>query len=178
MKRTIYLNAATAALLNVDDGGNISERIAQMAQAYAQACDAGQIPRDEPDALASALVRYRAILDEAAPVLTVGEWSLLCDALNGCVLTADHPDTDPAQSVADSAADGLGEKWVVDAAALAARIERMPYAARCAIVETVARFWRQAGSSMRPIGQQITDAGARVATRPGSGQASGEEIST
>lgn len=173
MKRTIYLNAATAALLKVDDGGNISERVARMAAAYAQACDAGQIPRADPDALASSMVRYRAIIDAAAPALEVDEWALLCDALNGSVLTAGHGDTDPArhlaQSVADSAPDGLGEKWGVDVPALAARLDRLPYPARCAIVETVARFWRQAGGSIAPIGQQLRAAGARVD--------SGEEIS-
>lgn len=174
MKRTIYLNTATAALLDVDNETNLSARVAQIAASWAMACDAGQIPRDEPDALASALVRYRAIIDGAAPALTVGEWSLLCDALNGSVLTAGHADTDPARhlahSVADSAPDGLGEKWGVDLPALAARIEHLPYAARCAIVETIARFWRQAGSSMSPIGEQIRSAGARVS--------SGEEIAS
>lgn len=172
MKRTIYLNTFTAALLDVANEPNLSARVAQVAAAYAKACDAGQIPRDEPDALASALVRYRAILDEAVPALTVGEWSLLCDALNGSQLTAGHANSDLvrhlAHSVADSAADGLGDKWGVDVAALTARIERMPYAARCAIIETVARFWRQSGSKLGPIEQQIRAAGARVS--------SGEEI--
>lgn len=168
MKRTIYFNATTAALLNLDNEPNLSARVAQIATSWAMACDVAQIPRDEPDALASALVRYLAILDEAMPALAESEWALLCDALNGSMLTADHADTDSArhlaQSVADSEADDLGEKWSVDIAALASRIDRMPYAARCAVVETVARFWRQAGSSMRPLGQQIREAGARVAS--------------
>ncbi|WP_287995356.1 hypothetical protein [Acidiphilium sp.] len=172
MKRTIYFNPTTTAILDFANEPNLSARVAQVAESWAMACDAGRIPRDEPDALASAMVRYRAMIDEAAPALRESEWALLCDALNGCVLTADHADTDPArhlaQSVADSEPDGLGEKWGVDVAALAARIERMPYAARCAIVETVGRFWRQAGSSMSPIGEQIRAAGAKVA--------SGEEI--
>ena len=168
MKRTIYFNPSTSAILDADNEPNLSAKVAHIFGAYAQACDAGQIPRDEPDALASSMMRYRAIINQAAPALSVGEWSLLCDALNGCVLTADHADTDPArhlaQSVADSETDGLGEKWSVDVAALAARIERMPYAARCAIVETVARFWRQSGSKLGLIEQQIRDAGAKVAS--------------
>ena len=167
MKRTIYFNPTTTAILDFANEPNLSARVAQVAASWAMACDAGQIPRDDPAALASAMVRYRALLDEAAPALREPEWALLCDALNGCVLTADHADTDPArhlaQSVADSEADGLGGKWGVDVAALAARIERMPYAARCAIVETVARFWRQAGRSIDPIGEQIRAAGAKVA---------------
>jgi len=166
MKRTIYFNSTTAAILDPDHEPNLSARVAHIFTSWAESCDAGQIPRDEPDALTSALVRYRALLAGAMPALAVGEWALLCDALNGSVLTAAHADIDPAlylpQSVADSAPDGLGDKWGVDVVALAARIERMPYAARCAIVETVARFWRQAGGSIGPIEQQLRAAGAKV----------------
>ena len=45
MKSTIYLNATTAALLDVANAPNLSARVAQIAAAYVQACDAGQIPR-------------------------------------------------------------------------------------------------------------------------------------
>lgn len=167
MRKSIYLNPTTAAILDADDEPNLSGRIAGIAAAWAMACDNGGLERAELDSLPSAMVRYRALLDEAAPMLSENEWSLLCDVLNGCVLTAEHADLDPAQhlgrSVSDSAPDGMGDKWGVDIAALAGRIERMPYAGRCAIVETVARFWRQAGSSMSSIGEQLRAAGARVA---------------
>lgn len=172
MKRTIYFNPATAAILDFANEPNLSARVAQVAESWAMACDAGQIPRDEPDALASALVRYRAILDEAAPALAESEWALLCDMLNGSMLTADRTDTDPARHIIailkDSWESGLGEKWDVDIVYLTSRLADMSYPAHCAIVETVARFWRQAGRSIGPIGEQIRAAGARVA--------SGEEI--
>lgn len=168
MKRTIYLNSTTAALLNVDDGGNISERIAQMAQAYAQACDAGQIPRAEPDALASALVRYRAMLDAAAPALSVGEWALLCDALNGGMLTAAHADSDPALTLAAMVRDlensALEEKWDIDTVYLASRLSAMSYPALCSVIETVARFWQQSGQRIADIETLLRTAGAKVAS--------------
>lgn len=171
MKRTIYLNPTTADLLDVANEPNLSARVANLASAMAYACDAAQIPRDEPDALASAMVRYRAIIAAAVPEMTAGEWELLCDALNGSILTAENAEIDPAlwlpQSVIDSEPDGLGEKWGVDVPELAARIERMPYVARCAIAETVDRFWRQAGGSIGPIEQQLHAAGARVASGEG-----------
>lgn len=168
MKRTIYLNATTRALLGADTDANLSGRIAQMAASWVQACDAGGIERDDADALPSALVRYRAILAAAMPALSVGEWALLCDALNGSVRSADHADTDPArglaQSVADSGADGLAEKWGVDLAALAARLAALPYAGQCAVIETVSRFWSHAGSQLAPIADQLAAAGAKVAS--------------
>ncbi len=174
MKRTIYLNPTTAALLDVANEPNLSARVAAVAAAFADACDAGRLPPDEPDALPSAMVRYRAILDAALPALTENEWALLCDILNGSALTAGHADTDPARTLAhtviDSGEDGAGDKWGVDLDALAARLDALDYPAQCAIIETVARFWHQAGTSLAPIGQQLAAAGARAA--------SGEDFST
>ena len=168
MRRSIYINPTTAAILGTDSEQNLSARIAGIAESWAMACDAGQIPRDEPDALPSAMVRYRAIIDAAMPVLTENEWACLCDILNASHRAANNQDTDPARSmglnVADSGPDGMAEKWGVDLATLAARLDGMDYAAQCAVIETVDRFWRQAGQSMAPIGQQLRAAGAKVAS--------------
>lgn len=168
MKRTIYFNATTLAMLGADFEANMSARIAQIAASWAMACDAGCIERDDADALASAMVRYRAIMADAMPALTVGEWALLCDALNGSMRTTGHSDTDPArslaQSVEDSGEDGLAEKWGVNLAALAARLRRLPYAGQCAVIETVSRFWAHAGSQLAPIAEQLAAAGAKVAS--------------
>ena len=168
MRRSIYINPTTAAILGTDSEQNLSARIAGIAESWAMACDAGQIPRDEPDALPSALVRYRAIVDAAMPVLAENEWACLCDILNASHRLTNHPDTDPARSmglsVADSGPDGMAEKWGVDLDLLAARLDAMPYPAQCAVIETVDRFWRQAGQSMAPIGQQLHAAGAKVAS--------------
>jgi hypothetical protein len=166
MRRTIYINPTTAAILGTGSEQNLSARIAGIAESWVMACDAGRIPRDEPEALPSALVRYRAIVDAAMPVLAENEWACLCDILNATHRSADHPDTDPARSiglnVADSGPDGMAEKWGVDLADLAARLDAMDYAAQCAVIETVDRFWRQAGQSMATIGQQLRAAGAMV----------------
>lgn len=168
MKRTIYLNPTTAALLDVANETNLSARVAMLADAVAMACDAAQIQRDESDVLPSMLLRYQAILADATPALAENEWALLCDILNGSVLDADDADIDPARalalSVMDSGEDGAGDKWGVDLTALAARLDALPYAAQCAVVETVARFWRQAGGSIAPIGRQLRAAGAKLAS--------------
>lgn len=172
MKRTIYFNPTTTAILDFANEPNLSARVAQVAESWAMACDAGRIPRDEPDALSSALVRYRAIVDAAMPTLAENEWACLCDILNASHRAASHPDTDPARSmglnVADSGPDGMAGKWGVDLAALAARLDGMDYPAQCAVIETVDRFWRQAGQSMAPIGQQLIAAGAKVASGEGN----------
>lgn len=170
MKRTIYLNPTTAALLDVANEPNLSARVAMLAASQAGACDAAQIPRDEADALPSMLQRYRAILDDATPTLTENEWALLCDVLKGSALITYH--ADPARRLALSVIDSgtaTGDKWGVDLASLSVRLDRLPYAAQCAVAETVARFWRQAGSSLAPIGQHLRAAGAKVA--------SGEDLS-
>lgn len=168
MRRSIYINPTTAAILGTGSEQNLSARIAGIAESWAMACDAGRIPRDAPDALPSAMVRYRAIVDAALPALAENEWACLCDILNASHRAADHPDTDPARSmginVADSGPDGMADKWGIDLAALATRLNAMDYPAQCAVIETVDRFWRQAGQSMAPIGQQLRAAGAKMAS--------------
>lgn len=178
MKRTIYLNPTTAALLDVENEANLSARVALLAQAMADACDALQIPRDEADAMRPALLRYRAILAEAMPALDENEWALLCDILNGSDRSAWSTGLDPARSLAmsviDSGADGSGDKWGVDLADLVARLAALPYAAQCAVIDVVDRFWQHAGNSLAPIGQQLAAAGARMSASTRSGQASGQ----
>lgn len=174
MRRSIYITPTSAAILGTDAEQNLSARIAGIAESWAMACDAGQIPRDEPKALPSAMVRYRAIVDAALPALAENEWACLCDILNATHRIADHPETDPARSmgpnVADSGPDGMADKWGVDLSGLAAQLDAMSYPAQCAVIEIVDRFWRQSGQSMAPIGQQLRAAGAKVS--------SGENLST
>lgn len=168
MKRTIYLNHNTAALLDVDNEPNLSARVATLAQAMADACNAFAIPLDDAHALRAALLRHRAILAESVPDLTENEWALLCDILNGSDRSAWNTETDPARllalSVANSAPDGSGEKWGVNLPTLAARLDALDYPAQCAIIDVIDRFWHQSGNTIAPIGQQLRAAGARVAS--------------
>lgn len=69
----------------------------------------------------------------------------LCDVLNG-VLVDDSWLRDPGQLLAaeveDAAIDGLGEKWGVDPAVLAAMCAGWHPAQAMAVLDAVARFWR------------------------------------
>lgn len=147
MKRTIYINPTTAAQLDAENAPNLSARVAEMA---------------------ASMVRYRAILDEAMPTLAENEWALLCDVLNGSTLTATHGGNDPARTIAqtvEASGEDMASKWgMADLPAFAARLRALPYPAQCAIIETVARFWRQTGNSLDPIGQKLRAAGAKVAS--------------
>lgn len=84
--------------------------------------------------------RYLAIVAKHTPVMTRGEWSAVCDVINGAFLDARGIDLCWA-SVADSGPDGIGEKWGVDVDALANRIRAMSLAERVAMCECVERFW-------------------------------------
>lgn len=95
----------------------------------------------------SIIIRYGAITDRDCPSLAVGEWMLICDMLNGTVLSADSRDADPVRFLwADISEagkiDGLAEKWSVDSEALSGRVRAMPYSQQVAIIEIANRFWQ------------------------------------
>ena len=113
------------------------------------------------------LVRYREIERQSMPVLSEAEWSLICDALSGIWLAAESARMDPARfldrEISDCQADGAGEKWRVDVPALVAKMERLPYAARCAVMEVVARYWRSPRLKELDTRSLLIECGARVA---------------
>src|SRR6185312_16122565 len=85
--------------------------------------------------------RYLAMVEAARPTLSRAEWLAVFDALDGIDMDDFHADAErhaPAWgSIAADIADarGLGERWGIDQAALAAKIHALPESARIAIVE-------------------------------------------
>lgn len=90
------------------------------------------------------IIRYGDAVKEARPEFSRPEWLAIFDALNGSIidefslrlLWAEVSDADRL--------GGLGEKWGVDAQALAAKIRNLEYIGCCAVAEMTARFWQLA----------------------------------
>ena len=115
--------------------------------------------------------RYQWITADAMPYLTEAEWSLICDALNGCGtwISAGGPDPFPMiwAGVADSEQDGLGEKWGVDIQALARRLRELPLAGRAAVWDVAARFWAHEKLNDLEPGKLLLEVGAKIADADG-----------
>lgn len=90
------------------------------------------------------LERYYRLLADSLPRLELGEAMMLVDMLNGTVLD-ERTYRYLAHEVADSLADGLGEKWGVDGSAFVARLQALPPGSLMAIVDAVERFWLRCG---------------------------------
>jgi len=102
--------------------------------------------------------RYSEIVRREVPRLTLAEWLLIFDALNGCWLldNAALAANGVALEVADAARlNGAGEKWGVDGEALAARIHGLSFAAKVAVVDAAERFWTL---DVQPDSAQPSDA--------------------
>jgi len=89
--------------------------------------------------------RYMEMVRRSTPALSAEEWSALVDLLNSTV-------RDPRMAqmlhieVSEGMRDGLADKWGIDGARLAGRVEALPFADRMAILEIVDRYWaRQEG---------------------------------
>lgn len=102
---------------------------------------------------------YLLLIPELAPEMSRDEWCAVCDALNGLFI----PDGDHGTyrfiwaEVADC--EGLGEKWAIDQAALAARLRAMSVGQLIAAAEVSRRFWVDPS---RPPDQALAEAGARI----------------
>lgn len=102
------------------------------------------------------LGRYYALLDRALRqvVLSEGEASLLCDAMNGVLHT--EKDAHLFWAGIDDAIrlDRLDAKWGVDGAALVDKLRDLGPCAAQAIVDAVERFWRDPNrkDALRAVG--------------------------
>lgn len=104
--------------------------------------------------------RYLDIIRRDCPALTEAEWCALCDALNGYMASDGSAVRMAWAEIADAGLiDGIGEKWEVDAQALAQRMRLMTAAEQTAIVEVTEAFWRH---SDLPRRQALKLAGARI----------------
>ncbi len=89
--------------------------------------------------------RYNQLTQEAIPIFSEAEWSLICeDALKGCSVAQVSGDSDPAAMVWANIYDckpEIGEKWGVNCKELADKIHSLPLSGRMAVWDLAARFW-------------------------------------
>ena len=105
---------------------------------------------------------YDRITSAEQPELTLAEWSLLCDILNGTVIednTGAHLWADIAES---GRLDGLDKKWEIDTEAFAASVRDMSIAARCAILDVIMRFWGGRDEHNEGMEKMLLTAGAKI----------------
>lgn len=111
--------------------------------------------------------RYLDIVRRDCPALTQAEWCAVCDALASYWMGAGDSALSIrmawAEVVDADRLDGLGEKWGVDAAALADRMQRMSAGAQVALAEVVERFWQH---RQLPRDEALAKAGARIVEAP------------
>lgn len=89
--------------------------------------------------------RYGRIVAEAQPALTTSQWLAVLDAANGLALLDDAGTDMTAYLWAEIAdASGLGARWDIDQAHLAAIVRGLPYVSRVAIAEAARAFWLRA----------------------------------
>lgn len=105
--------------------------------------------RQEMDSLSGRLStvaeRYAWIIEEHKPELTEAEWNACRDSLNGTFLKDMFTLKLVWANVDDADDDGLGEKWGIDAKALARRIREMKPAELVSLVESVEAWWAEQG---------------------------------
>ncbi len=99
--------------------------------------------------------------------LTEAQWCAVVDALNGFYLIAEHVDAaaDPVRTawINIEDFDGLGEKWNVDAAALARQVRDMSYPQQAALCDVVRRFWKHPKLNDLDPADLLRACGARLA---------------
>lgn len=110
----------------------------------------------------SIISHYGRITTEAAPDLTLAEWSFLCDMLNGTYIednTGDYLWADIAES---GKLDGLADKWELDAEAFSAKIREFSTAARCVIIDVVTKFWKGSDDHTGDMRDMLKQSGAKI----------------
>jgi hypothetical protein len=87
--------------------------------------------------------RYREIIRRNLPDLTLEEWSLVIDAMNGVITWDSAAMLGYAWAgIEDAIAlDGLAAKWDVDGPVLIQKLHDLLYVESVALVDVVERFW-------------------------------------
>lgn len=112
--------------------------------------------------LNSVAERYLDIVSRDCPALSEAEWCAICDALNGYWMGAgDAAGVRLAWAEIEDAdrLSGLGEKWGVDAQAIAGRLREYTAGQQVAVAEVVQRFWSHPDL---PAREALELAGARI----------------
>jgi hypothetical protein len=112
--------------------------------------------------------RYLEIVRRSCPVLSVPEWSLIFDSLNG-VWAQDSAALYVgalAHGISDSIAlDRLDQKWGVDGAALLRALNDCTFCQLVAVVDAAERFWAasdRSGDVRDQVAAIVGPAGVRV----------------
>ncbi len=96
---------------------------------------------DRSEVIRRCLRRYGEVCQRDLPALSVAEWRLACDALNGCWLH-ETPAHWAAHEIEDAVRiNGLDTKWEVDWAELRSRLHHLRHGQWVALVDAVERFW-------------------------------------
>ena len=107
--------------------------------------------------------RYAYIVSRDCPALTEAAWCAICDALNGYWLKGSDSDSGVRLAWAEiedaDRLNGLGDKWDIDARALAKMLRNCSAGQQVAVAEVVQRFWRHTDL---PADEALLLAGARI----------------
>ncbi|NCC36391.1 MAG: hypothetical protein EOM24_30925 [Chloroflexia bacterium] len=111
--------------------------------------------------ISNIILRYRAIVREKMPELTLAQWCAIVDANNGAVMD-DLPQTVNHLWANLADAPELSDKWRIDHTALVRQLQDMTTAQNCAIAEVVAAFWRSENLNSASNEDLLKEAGARI----------------
>lgn len=107
--------------------------------------------------------RYTYVVERDCPTLSEAQWCAVCDALNGYWMDAGDSGAGVRLAWAEiedaDRLNGLGEKWSVDAHALAMQLRDMSAGQQVAVAEVVQRFWAH---SALPTREALDKAGAKI----------------
>lgn len=112
----------------------------------------------------SIIQRYGAIIRDAMPEFSQGEWCAIVDANNGSILD-DMPQTVAYTWANVHDSPELGDKWGIDQAALVDKLRSLTYAQKCAVAEVIAGFWNSEKLNQADNHTLLTEAGAKIAER-------------
>lgn len=116
-KQSVYLTAAALEIIRATGCRNAT----------------GEIDVSVSGRINTICLRYDRVVREHAPLLSLAEWCVICDANNGTL------DSYIWANVADSR--GLADKWEVDVGSLIERMRKFTYAETVAVAEIIERFW-------------------------------------
>ena len=110
--------------------------------------------------------RYSEIIRRSIRELSVPEWCLIFDVLNGCWMIDSSAIAAKglAHQIADATQlDAAGSKWDVDGLSLARRVAGMTFAEQMAIIDAAERFWSLGSEE----GEEYADIVRRLVGRTG-----------
>lgn len=135
--------------------------------------DHGIVPgAGEPEGLRSASAtlsavadRYRQTCRQHMPLLSVPEWCLIFDSLNGCWMQ-ENAALLPGQlfGITDSIRlESIDSKWGVDGTALLEKLRTLDYAGWLALVDAAERWWSRDWSQAADTAATVREIVGRVA---------------